>query len=241
VKPSPAFMARLRQTEIEAPQKQASGIADWFGGLWQNHRQALAAGVAACVVLALAISIPMTLTRNGGEPQLIAKEDGRMAATQAPSLESGEPALKMAGPEEMAVPAPTPMPMPATEQDWVSGTYNVAEENDGSTPPLPTTPPGTFAMTVSGTGFAPSEEMILGQEKQLAVWIAFADAGVKAALQGKTLIALDMQQGIEIEDFSCPGWAVVLTLEEEDSSITSLYICVDIEVREVAQMVSLAQ
>jgi len=58
VKPTPAFLARLRGLDLESPPRRISVIAGAFSALWLRHRPALAVGLSVCLVVALAIAIP---------------------------------------------------------------------------------------------------------------------------------------------------------------------------------------
>jgi hypothetical protein len=60
MKPSPAFLARLRGLEMESPPRQISAISaitEAFSALWLRYRPALAVGLSVCLVVALALTI----------------------------------------------------------------------------------------------------------------------------------------------------------------------------------------
>jgi len=58
MKPSPAFLARLRGLELESPPRRLSAITEALSALWLRHRPALAVVVSVCLVVALALIIP---------------------------------------------------------------------------------------------------------------------------------------------------------------------------------------
>ncbi len=229
VKPSPAFEARLKQA-IPAPPERPSRMADRLVGLWQNHRQVLAGGIAACLILALAISLPLVLTGKGVQPDMIAQESGQRGAPSISTPEADEYALKMAAPSlsestppvtPVPTPTPTPPPMPTANQDMLSGTYGFVAGESAAVP---------------DEGLTFSEEMAVAKERELALWIALSDMRVKESFKGKTLVAIEVEGPEMVGDFACPGPTVVLTLRNGDGMETNLYICVDLDIHSVREI-----
>lgn len=228
VNPSPVFEARLKRAIFSAPERP-SRVTDRLRLLWQNHQRALATGIAACVILALAISLPLTLTSGGAGPEMIAQDtSGQMTATSRYPAESEEPTLKMAIPAAPeSIPAGMPVPPPTAPQAetingdiTLSGTYGLAMEES--------------AAALPGKELTFSEDMILAKEQELALWIAFSDPGVKEILKEKTLVAIEVQGVTVFGELECPGPTVVLSLQNPDATKTILHACVNLATHRVS-------
>lgn len=225
VTPSPAFEARLKRALPPSPERTSRAV-DRLTAIWQHHQRALAAGIAACVILALAVSLPLTLTGGGGGQQMIAQDSSRTITTSRyPAAEADEPTLKMAGPagpEPAPVPTPTPISPPAeavNQEPALSEAYGITA-GESST-----------GQTDEGMPF--TEEMILAKERELALWIAFSDSGVKEALEAEVLVAVEVQGPAVLDGFECPGPTVRLTFRDTDAARTVLYICVNLDTHRV--------
>lgn len=227
VTPSPGFEARLKRAI--PPSERPSRMADRLAMMWQSHHpRAITAGIAACVILALAVSVPLTLIGGGAGPEMIAQDSNPVTAAPRPAAESAGPTLKMAvppapesGPPDTPVPSPTnPPPAGAITEDInLSGTYGFAV--------------GEASAALPDEGPAISEDLILAKERELALWIAFSDPEVKETLKAKTLLAIDVQGATIIGDFECPGPTVALTFRNTDAPETTQYICVNLGTHQV--------
>ncbi|MCL0097449.1 zf-HC2 domain-containing protein [Dehalococcoidia bacterium] len=100
VKPSPAFLARLRGLELESPPGRIPSIAEAFSALWLRHRPALAVGLSVCLVVALAVTV-FWIVPPGVEPIIAPAE-------VPPELQVQE---KRDVPPEVGIPAPEPPPV----------------------------------------------------------------------------------------------------------------------------------
>lgn len=225
VTPSPGFEARLKRSLPPSPERPSRAAADRLMTIWRDHQRALAAGIAACIILALAVSLPLTLTGGGGGQQMIAQDSSRTIPTpHYPAAESDEPALKMAAPAgpEWAATAPRPTSPPAeaaNQEPALSEAYGITA-GESST-----------GQTDEGMPF--TEEMILAKERELALWIALSDSGVKEALEAKALVAVEVQGPAVLDGFECPGPTVRLTFRDTDAARTVLHICVDLDTHRV--------
>lgn len=99
IKPVPGFLARLKQLDLGVRRRSRAEV---LSGLWQRHRPALVAGISACLVLALALtlSIPQIISpppeskRGGPEKAVPSKSEAppgpaELSVKGAPGLREG--------------------------------------------------------------------------------------------------------------------------------------------------------
>ena len=113
VKPSLAFLARLRGSELESPPGRIAPIAEAFSALWLRHRPVLAVGLSVCLVVALALIIPRIVS-PGVEPLIVPEPEVLLEQVQ----------------EEQAVLEAAPAPAPPVGPEVPPGIVDLEAADD---------------------------------------------------------------------------------------------------------------
>lgn len=208
---APDFLARLKQIPIEPSSSPAFNLAESLSALWTRHRMALATGLSVCLIIVLALTIPM-ITRN---------DDDDMIVSEVPKESDGILMSQIAEEE-----AQSSVDM---EEDMV-GLFEAKSFSTGDEMPeaMPIAPP---------TWKNEAED----ERRTLAIEVALSDATVQEHLGGISPIIIAVYPpnratlAFDEEVPECPATTVVIALEETVSD-EKLYVCVDIEKSEVTEI-----
>ncbi|MDD5094226.1 MAG: zf-HC2 domain-containing protein [Dehalococcoidia bacterium] len=209
IEPSEGFMARLKQIEIEPKPAPAFKPFEGLSALWGKHRTALAAGLAVCMVIVLALSVPQFLSSgDDDESEIVSKN-----LTQGESATSTNDRMLT---DTGALGGDAGAPGPDGTSALVTLSPSVSASGSGFTIPSTTLPPEA------------SPAINYTAEQALALEIALADPNVQQALRNRG--GEDIQM-FSVIDFDCTGTTVVLESEKADPQEPPLYIlaCVNLD------------
>lgn len=214
IEPAPDFSARLSRLDFPFPMSKLSSVVEALSALWRKNHLVLAAGLSACVIIALVFTIPRMISTVGKAPVASEKPSPQYAQEGKITRE----VLAVKGME-----SEVPKGVPA-EKGAVEGVESKA------TSVANTVPEGTFKTYPRGAAESETEQ------RELAIEIALKDLEVQETIKGRNYRVIGVYLVPSEEDFICAGITVLLALEEADPLETVLHICVDLDKREVVKM-----
>ena len=219
IEPAPDFMARLKQSNMEAPQSFTTRMAAVLSELWSNHRIALATSLSICIVIALAFTVPKMLPTHD-EGLLVSKviEEVEVPATKGVIKE-----------------------VPVERE--------VVKEVVKEVPVEKVVEKGVFAQeamkspAVASGGHSTETPAYTAEQEALAITIAMEDSEVQEMLKDKNHHIIGLQEfACDTDDFSWSGPAVIIALEEEPSTPeVTLHICIDLDEHQVVRIIRLPE
>ena len=233
IEPTPAFLNRLKSLDLEPEISPGpiSNMLDPFLSIFQEHRMAFGTGLAILIMIAIGLAIPsITQDNEEDESQMVAEaippDSREYSATQAPSEESivvgesSDDTNKMIG---GGVAAPTPTP--ATEPSIIA---DVGEALTG----------GGAVATEDEDYYGGSASVSVGTDQEQmehrATIIAINDDDVLKIIEGTFL--MKVLYDINVDDYTCDGPTVAITLNEVDPPGNLIYVCVNLENEEVVEI-----
>ena len=235
IEPAPEFLARLKRIQLETPASPTVILAERFSALWGRHRTALAAGLAVCVVIVLALTIPMFMSTGGDDDEnLITSENPPQAALNVKTDIDMTTSMPTAFSQRMVEPGAT-SPAGANESltlspiSGASGVVVTVTDTGSAAPSVTITPSATPAPSFSGTF---TLDKITAQQEELATAIALKDEQVQAFLDGQEPLSIELFRA-PIIGFDCSGITVILEKENADPQEAFIYVCVDLDKHEV--------
>jgi anti-sigma factor RsiW len=202
IKPSPAFLAWLKSLDFEPEPGRLSVMADNLLLLRQGHRKVLVAGLSACLIIAMAVTIPFDKI---GENEVVKEVPVEKVAEQDSAL---------AAPVERSV-----------EGEVVAEVPSTAKLEAMKAPPL------ADAGSGKELSVAPSPYItdLTAEQSQLVSEIAFTDSEVQEVLSDKAYRVTEIRATVpDNAPLSCAGPVSIVSIEPtaEFESIL-LYICVN--------------
>ncbi|MFO8101946.1 MAG: zf-HC2 domain-containing protein [Dehalococcoidia bacterium] len=236
IEPSAAFLNRLKSMELEPEKTSFLSFLDPLVALFRNNRAVTAAGLTALIAIVLALTVPGIISEDGSEPDMVAEapsptvtDEGSHTLTETATEDSAGPQgprdseesqSKGTGSGETAVP-------PATTD--LNGTSFAWETEEAEPPvPAPTTVPSP-TITYPTKVIPPAGE-IIGEStggENLTAEIALADPQVQQALDGETIICIEILQDVNLEGYVCSGSTISIATDETAPVAPFLYVCVE--------------
>jgi len=241
IEPSPAFLNRLKHTELEPEKASIWSFFDPLLVLFQDHRPAMAAGLTVLIAIVLAITIiPGIISDDDVDTDMIAEAPAESAMENlAAGDDDGAMSKGVADRSTTTVGISEEGVQEAPEMDvTVSGSGWEAEDEEApspaaapepTTPPLPDTAGGMFSMSLCAD-LASHDEAVPGEaykQEYPSIQIALDDSNVKEALLGETVWCVQALVEVDLEDYVCSGSIVAIALGETGLLGPALYVCVD--------------